>query len=313
MLLKWWIRRLLRPWETARVLAPRLLPLALRRRLLALLGRNRPPECPPVAQWLEDCNPGLPHRSGLESGKPLVSILIVTFNNADMTRLCLRSIYGWTEYPNFEVIVVDNASTDSSAEMLTAAARQYPRLLVHFNQTNRGFAAACNQAADRAAGEILLFLNNDTVVTAGWLNSLVAALEDDSVGMVGAVSNAVANEARVRTSYATLAEMLNWAASFVAAHRDRSFAVPMLALFCAALRREVWQRVGPLDEEYGIGMFEDDDYSRRLRRAGYGLRCCQGCFVHHWQQASFKQLESAEYTRLYERNRLYYRRKWSNQ
>jgi ABC-type polysaccharide/polyol phosphate export permease len=135
-------------------------------------------------------------------------------------------------------------------------------------------------------------------------------VEHPETGMVGPVSNGVANSARVEPGYADLAGLDDWAASWRREHRGESFAIPMLALYCAALRREVWERVGPLDESFGTGMFEDDDYSKRLRRAGYELRCLRDAYVHHWQQASFGKLPGEEYARLFEENRRKYREKW---
>jgi GT2 family glycosyltransferase len=209
------------------------------------------------------------------------------------------------------VVVVDNGSSDGTADVLAEAAARWEAVRIERNEDNRGFAAACNQAARLADGELLCFLNNDTVVTPGWLAPLVDAVRrHQRVGMVGPVSNGVANEARVKAPYADLEELRQWAEARAAARAGRSFPIPMLALYCAVLRREVWDEVGELDEAFGVGMFEDDDYCRRLRRAGYTLRCREDSFVHHWQQASFDRLAAAAYRELYARNRARYRRKW---
>ena len=69
----------------------------------------------------------------------------------------------------------------------------------------------------------------------------------------------------------------------------------MLAFFCVALRREVFESVGPLDERFGTGMFEDGDYVRRVRDAGWDVRCARDAFVHHWQKASFRRLGKDAY------------------
>ena len=314
-------RRLTRPAETARLLAIRWLPLGLRWRLLGLVAPLRrlatggpdpaawqreldviapPPSAPPVDPWL-----------GGDS-LPRVSVLIVTHDNAGLTALCLDSLDRFTAYPDLEVVVVDNASSDDTPAMLRARAASDPRLMVVLEPVNRGFAAGCNRAAREASGEVLCFLNNDTVLTPGWLGPLVTTLEDEpGVGLVGPVSNGVANEARVRGSYRTLAELLAFAEDHARRHRGRSFSIPMLALYCAALRRSVWEQVGPLDEAFGLGLFEDDDYARRLRRAGLDLVCHEEAFVHHWQQASFDRMARQRYLELYERNRRYLREKWS--
>lgn len=242
---------------------------------------------------------------------PFVSIVVVTFGNRELTRLCLESIRHFTADVDHEVVVVDNGSTDGTPALLRELAASWPALRSIENTDNRGFAAATNQGVRAARGRLLCLLNNDTVVTPGWLRTLAGAVVDDpGLGMVGPVSNAVGNEARVRGAYRNLAELPAWAVARSARFAGRSFPIPMLALFCTVLRREVWERVGPLDEQFGAGMFEDDDYSRRVRASGYGLCCRQDVFVHHWQRAGFKLLGEEAYLRLYESNRARFRAKW---
>jgi GT2 family glycosyltransferase len=101
-----------------------------------------------------------------------------------------------------------------------------------------------------------------------------------------------------------------WAAEWVRAHEGETFAIPMLAFFCVALRRPVFESVGPLDERFGLGLFEDGDYNRRVRAAGWEIRCARDSFVHHWQNASFRRLGKDAYFALYEANRKQYDAKW---
>ena len=85
----------------------------------------------------------------------------------------------------------------------------------------------------------------------------------------------------------------------------------MLAMFCVAMRREVFERVGSLDEQFEVGMFEDDDYARRLRQAGYKIVCAEDVFVHHFGQASMGELcGSGDYDRVLEANRRRFEEKW---
>ncbi|MGH9847582.1 MAG: glycosyltransferase family 2 protein, partial [Blastocatellia bacterium] len=87
--------------------------------------------------------------------------------------------------------------------------------------------------------------------------------------------------------------------------------IPVLAMYCVAMRRAVFDRIGPLDEQFGIGMFEDDDYSMRVRRAGLRVVCAADVFVHHFGQASFgKLIESGAYHDLFEQNRHKFEVKW---
>lgn len=243
---------------------------------------------------------------------PLVSILVVTWGGEEMTRLCLERLEAVTQWPRYEVIAVDNASPDGTGAWLAAEAERRPWLRVQLNRANLGFPAATNQAARLARGEVLCFLNPDTVPTAGWLSVLArTVLEDPGVGMAGPVTNAIGNEARIQVGYRQdLSDLDGWAAEWVRRHRGEAVELPMLALFCATVRRQVWERVGGLDERFGTGMFEDDDYARRLRAEGLRLVCRPDAFVHHWQQASFNRLDEAERNALFERNRRAFNAKW---
>src|SRR5688500_17911956 len=99
------------------------------------------------------------------STQPKVSIIILTYNNLLYSQLCLDSVYCNTTYTNFEIIVVDNASTDGTVDWLKGYAERHPNLKLILNSENRGFAAGNNQASREASGEYLIYLNNDTVVT----------------------------------------------------------------------------------------------------------------------------------------------------
>jgi GT2 family glycosyltransferase len=104
--------------------------------------------------------------------------------------------------------------------------------------------------------------------------------------------------------------MHRFAAKRGEAYRGQHFDIPMLAMFCTAMRRSTWERVGDLDERFGIGMFEDDDYARRVRAAGLRVVCLEDAFVHHFGGASFATLEPRAYRRLFEANRRSFEAKW---
>jgi GT2 family glycosyltransferase len=243
---------------------------------------------------------------------PLTSIIIVTFNNLSLNRLCLQTLYAYTDWPNFEVIVVDNGSTDGTREYLKEAERQFSQLRVVFNGANLGFARANNIGLQKARGEYLVLLNNDTVVVQGWLSALIRHLvADQTIGLIGPVTNETGNEAKVPVGYQQLDEMPAWAMEFTRAHDAYTFDIPMLAMFCVAMRRATFAEIGPLDEQFGIGMFEDDDYSLRMKMGGYRVVCAADAFVHHFGCASFNKLmESDAYQRLFTENRQRYEAKW---
>ena len=245
--------------------------------------------------------------------KPTASIIILTYNNLDLTRQCLESIYAKTDTPDFEVIAVDNASTDETPQYLQEFAESHPSLRAILNEANEGFARGNNIGAAAAAGQYLVFLNNDVIVTKGWLAGLLRHLQDPAVGIVGPVTNSSGNESRIRVDYQDLQGMDSFAERYTQDHAGQAFEIDMLAFLCVAMRREVFEEVGVLDERFGRGMFEDDDYALRLKEKGYKILCAEDVFLHHWGGASFLKLEQVEYRRLFEENRHKFEEKWGIQ
>ncbi|HEV7239327.1 MAG TPA: glycosyltransferase [Thermoanaerobaculia bacterium] len=249
-------------------------------------------------------------RDRIRDAHAKVSIIVVTYFNRELTRLCLDAVFRTTLHPNFEVIVVDNASTDGTPEMLEEIARQDDRVRVILNRTNLGFAAANNQGIRAATGDALVLLNNDTVPARGWLMRMLRHLQDPKIGLVVAVTNFSGNESRIAVPYTTLDGMPAFAEEYVRANAGKVFDIHVAAMYCVGLRRDAYEVIGPLDEEFTVGMFEDDDYSHRARLAGLRVVCAEDVFVHHFGQASFGKLPKEEYDAIWRRNQQYYERKW---
>jgi len=240
-----------------------------------------------------------------------VTVIVVTYNNLYYTRNCLDSLERYSDWSELEIIVVDNASQDETPAYLREWATRGKLRHVILNVDNRGFAAANNQGLAAASGDYMVLLNNDTYVTRDWVRGLLAHLRrDPDVGLVGPVTNNIGNEARVDANYADMEAMARFATNYTARHAGRAFELPTLAFFCVAMSRATYERIGPLDEDFGIGFFEDDDYCRRVALEGLRCVCAEDVFIHHHLSASFEKLKDDQRQQLFERNKGIYEKKW---
>ena len=123
---------------------------------------------------------------------------MLTWNALSYTQRCVASLLAHTD-PRHELIFVDNGSSDGTPEWLTTLAEREPqRVRVHLNRANLGFAAGNNQGIALAQRDHVLLLNSDTVVTAGWLERLLAVLaREPRAGLVGPVSNSISGPQRL--------------------------------------------------------------------------------------------------------------------
>lgn len=253
---------------------------------------------------------------GVDEFKPqtgLTSIVIPVRDQLELTRLCLASIYANTPR-DFEVVLVDNGSREDVGALAAEIAQKRGHLRYVRNEDNQGFAYACNQGLAQARGEYVVFLNNDTIVTPGWLSRQLALFaEDPSIGAVGPVSNRASGCQQVdEVAYTDSKSLLAFAEGWRRQNTGQFTRTDRVIGLCLVVRREVLEKVGGFDTTFGIGNFEDDDFCLRLLRAGYNLAVARDVFIHHHGSATFKAL-GVDYAALMEENWRHFCHKWGHQ
>lgn len=236
----------------------------------------------------------------------MVSIIILTYNKLDYTKMCIDNIRRYTTDIRYEIIVVDNHSSDATAEWLMFQ----EDIRTIFNKENVGYPKGCNQGINIALGDSILLLNNDVLVTPGWLKNLSICLySSNDIGAVGTVTNNCSYYQTIPAAYENMEEMIRFAEGINISSPESWEDRIKLIGFCLLIKKEVIEKIGLLDERFYPGNFEDDDCSFRIKKAGYRLVLCKDTFVHHFGSVSFKDGEGS-FSKIYLSNRRKFEEKW---
>lgn len=238
----------------------------------------------------------------------LSSIIVLTWNQLDVTKICFESLFRHTR--DFELIVVDNGSTDGTVEYLQALSEAHSNVKVLCNQSNRGFAGGCNQGIALAQGKYLVLLNNDTVLSEGWLDGLIDVAQD--YDLVGPITNYVVGKQRATTieyNPETLEGFDSFALKWRDANKGKILSVSRIIGFCLLIRREVIDLIGGLDTDFGTGNLEDDDFCMRAKVAGLKIAIAEDVFIHHFGSKTFDG-QKIDYQASMNGNWVLFKEKW---
>ncbi|MBI3558460.1 MAG: glycosyltransferase family 2 protein [Deltaproteobacteria bacterium] len=231
----------------------------------------------------------------------LASLVIPVFNQVKFTQDCLESILRDSDRQPYEIIIVDNGSTDGTRQYLETKSRELDRsrdrLITICNETNLGVAPAWNQGLKAATGRTIGILNNDIVVTRGWYRSLLWAMDYHRIGMI--------------SPYAAGGPF-----DYDLEGRSREFTRKNLGRlwpdydFCAVvLTRKTYERIGLFDEKYLVGGYEDQDYALRLSEAGIRYGVTGASFIHHFGSQTLGEFKKRGDQHA-AHNRQYFMEKW---
>lgn len=214
-----------------------------------------------------------------------VSVIVLNFNGRPYLKQCLDALLA-TDYPRFEVVVVDNASTDGSAEFIRL---NYPTVRVIRHAQNYGYAVGYNLVMDRVENEHVAFLNNDVFVKPNWLKELMLHIDKEDVAAVVPVMKFFCDETRINSAGGNC-DVYGVGWNRGNGEIDRGQYDTIQEVFygnggALLIKKRVWREVGSFDERYFL-YGEDLDWCWRARLKGYKILYVPYSEVHHLWRGS---------------------------
>lgn len=261
---------------------------------------------------------------GLREDYPerLCDIIIPTYENEDLTIECFKSIKQHTTSGTYRVIWVDNGS--KSVDRAEEAIKGIDYITIKLTK-NEGFVGAINRGLLASTAPYICLLNNDTVVTPRWLDKMIRTLSTQpDLGIVGALTNVNPgagidshhslglHDKLVPNSKSILPlEFIN---SYLEEHYSgRTVPISFVAFLCAVIKREVYNKIGLLDVNYAMGMYDDNDYNLSARKLGYRTELAIDTCIYHRGRSTFQLIQKTEkfnVEALLLNNYLYMTKKW---
>lgn len=249
---------------------------------------------------------------------PYYSFVLLCYNKWELTQqaistliLSLSSIH---KDKGMELIVVNNGSSDETKEGLEKIREQYQHefavVPIHLKQ-NVGYPVGINKGLAKCNGQMITVLNNDLVFPANWFDGIVQILENNqSIGMAVPFLSYGSGLEHLNVSFQSLEEMRTFAQTFMEENKDKLLYSERVIGACLTLKREVLDLIGGNDFWFGLGLFDDDDWSLRAGIAGYKSVITGASFVHHIGTVTFHQ-QSDHLSYAFQSNYPKFARKWS--
>src|SRR5690606_24899046 len=229
----------------------------------------------------------------LPATPPKVSLIIPTRDKVELLRMCVESIFSKTTYPDFEVVVVDNQSSDPDALAYLAELEELERVRVLRYDAPFNYSVINNWAVSQCDGEVIGLVNNDIeVISPGWLEEMVSQAIRPGIGAVGAMlyypNDTIQHAGVVLGVHGVAAHLYCGMPRGYPGHGGRALVTQSLSAVtaaCLVVRREVFEQVGGLDEQLQVA-FNDIDFCLRVRQAGYRNLWTPFAELYHHESAS---------------------------
>jgi GT2 family glycosyltransferase len=235
----------------------------------------------------------------------MVAVIIVNWNSGNLLRVCIESLL--VTAPGVDILVVDNASTDASLE---AAGGFLNQLDLVQNSVNRGFAAAVNQGFSQTSAGYILVLNPDVRVMPGAVESLARFLDQHpNAGAVGGYVNDKYLPRNLPTAATLIKENLGFSTRTSPPQSQVMLAVDQPAAAALMIRRDSYDDVGGFDERFYPAWYEDVDFCRRLKSAGWALYFLPDAEFQHEGGYSVEALGAKRFAEAYYHNQIRYAQK----
>jgi len=236
-----------------------------------------------------------------------ISLIIPVYNALSLTAYCLKSVFKYTtnnQEIQTDIIVVNDGSDQHVTEYLEKFNEKFSNYKVINNETNLGFVKTCNRGFKAADGEIIVLLNNDTIVTPGYIEKIIKCFDSDKA--IGAASPISSNSAFFAIPLPSGYDIFEMSTMVEVLSEERYPEAITPEGFCLCIRKKVVDEIGYFDEIFGIGYCEESDYCMRVKDRGYRTVCIDSLYIFHKRMGTFGSRKSE----LYKKNRKIFNRRW---
>jgi GT2 family glycosyltransferase/glycosyltransferase involved in cell wall biosynthesis len=240
-----------------------------------------------------------------------VSVILLHYGSHSLTEAALYSLLKNTKN-RIEIIIVDNAGDLERSSYVTRQISGTHHIVKLIKApSNLGFSGGMNLGVKHSSGYFVVLANNDIYVSKDWDTSLVRHFSiDPDLCLLGTVTNMAGNEQKMNVSYKSMEEMELLARLIRLRSARKRFPTDNLAFIFVGMRKKFFEQVGGMDESYGRGYFEDDDFCKRVKKIGGDIAIADDVFIHHQHSGSFSLLKSEEKQRIFEANLRKFEKKW---